>query len=250
MEDREKIASKYKKTNPKKTHTHRDIPIQKFYMTRFQKKCMVEDLISNNIHQTNKYANIGLFIVQATLLTGIRTDEWFNSEITINSTACLEITVVSSSKIRGGNHNKYRHLSFSNPTKETREIISKPILFAKTSKNESDWAKIIRNINNYFLGIQNTKPSVTLLTLRRQFIFDIQASGYTIAEISAITGESPQKITPHNHRYVHNFTICRKFPAPNINEVENINSIILKKSINNVKNHYLTDTNKQLTLKL
>jgi integrase len=149
----------------------------------------------------HKHSQGVLDVLCATLLTGLRPNEWCFSEIAIHGETGRELLRVRNSKHSNGRANgEFREIFIDNLTQDERSLIARSLSYCSRTNN-SDAAKIQLALKNEFENardrtlpsLKRAASSITLYSFRHQFIANAKTTFESPAIIAALCGHSSTK---------------------------------------------------------
>lgn len=148
-----------------------------------------------------KHAQGVLDVLSATLVTGLRPNEWSFSEVTKHTETGREVLRVRNSKHSNGRANgEFRELFIDNLTPDERSLIDAALAYCAV-EHDSEAPKIelalkneLENARDRTLpGAKRVTSSITLYSFRHQFIADAKTTFESPVMIAALCGHSSTK---------------------------------------------------------
>ena len=144
-----------------------------------------------------RYAQGLLFVLKATLLTGLRPIEWAHSETAVHNETGREILRVRNAKNTNNRANgELREMFIDGLSEEEKEAVQGAIDFC-SGQTEEQVVRIQKAMRNEFEKVRalalGRRSLITLYSFRHQFLADSKATFVDPVAITALAGHSSTK---------------------------------------------------------
>jgi hypothetical protein len=178
--------------------------------------------LAQRIKRGHKYANAALSVCEATLLTGLRPNEWMFSELTTHAENGRPILSVRNSKHSNGRANgEFRELYVDALTEDELAHVRTALASCRCETDEQA-QKLLLALRHEFEAARGVdlsprrtaNSSVTLYSFRHQFVADAKRTFTDPVLTAAVCGHSSTK-TAHEHygKRRHSRAIVRVYPT-------------------------------------
>lgn len=175
----------------------------------------------------HRHAKGLLAVLKASLLSGLRPNEWAHSEVAEHDGTGRDVLCVRNSKHSNGRANgEYRELFIDELTAAERDVIDTALAYCAASTDDEEMrirtalknelaAAIRWGIDHKFIRQRDEYIGITLYSFRHQFIADAKLTFEDPVLISALVGHNSTKTAfEHYGRRRHGRNAIRVFPTP------------------------------------